>query len=116
MTNMVTLIGRLTHEPEIKELENDKKVCFITLAIPRTFKNADGIYETDFIKITLWNIIAQNTIEYCHKGDLMGVKGRLQKNVICDDDGNIVSDTLEVIAEKVTFLSSNMNNKKGGEE
>ena len=96
MLNQTVLVGRLVQDPEIKELENDKKVCNITLAVTRSYKNADGIYETDFIPVTLWQGIAENVKEYCKKGDLVGVRGRLQAR----------EDKVEVIGEKVTFLSS----------
>ena len=77
----------------------------MTLAIPRSFKNADGEYETDFVECTLWNNIAENTAEYCKKGDIVGVKGRLQTNNYEKEDGSKVFK-LDVVAEKVTFLSS----------
>ena len=96
MLNQTVLVGRLVQDPEIKELENDKKVCNITLAVTRSYKNADGIYENDFIPITLWQGIAEHTTNYCKKGDLVGVKGRLQAR----------EDKVEVVGEKVTFLSS----------
>ena len=96
MLNQTVLVGRLVQDPEIKELENDKKVCNIILAVTRSYKNADGIYENDFIPITLWQGIAEQTTNYCKKGDLVGVKGRLQAR----------EDKVEVIGEKVSFLSS----------
>ena len=105
MLNQIVLVGRLTQDPEIKELENGKKVSNITIAVPRSFKNADGVYETDFISCILSDSIAENTSEYCHKGDIIGVKGRLQQTTYEDKEGNEVSK-LEVIAEKITFLSS----------
>ena len=98
MLNQVVVVGRLVQDPEIKELENDKKACNITLAVTRSYKNAEGVYDTDFIKCTLWNTIAENTAEYCYKGDLVGVKGSLQ----C-----LSGNELQVVAEKVTFLSTN---------
>ena len=78
MLNQVVLVGRLTKDLEKKELEDGKKVLNMTLAIPRSYKNADGVYETDFVDCTLWNQIAETTSEYCKKGDILGVKGRLQ--------------------------------------
>ena len=93
---------------EVCNLENTvngKKVSSITLAVQRTFKNQDGIYEADFIRCILWNAIAASTTEYCHKGDIVGIKGRIQTSSYEDEKGNKVYTT-EVIAEKVTFLSS----------
>ena len=110
MHNMVMLIGRLTSDLEINEV-NDKKVVKMTIAVQRTFKNIDGVYDTDFFDITLWEGIGVNTAEFCHKGDLVGIKGRLQDSVYEKEDGT-KAHKLEIIAEKVTFLS----NKKVGEE
>lgn len=95
--NQVILVGRLTKDPEIKELESGKKASFINLSIQRCFKNMDGIYESDYVGCLMFEHIASNISEYCHKGDVVGVKGRLQSGL----EGG-----LQVIAEKVTFLSS----------
>ena len=84
------------------------KVTNITLAVPRSFKNANGEYDTDFISCVLWKGVAESTVEYCKKGDLVGIKGRIQtRDVDLDDETH--KKYVEVIAEKVTFLSSNRN-------
>ena len=100
MLNQVVIVGRLVKKPIVEENENGRKVSEITLAVPRSFKNAEGIYETDFIKCTLWNGIAENTVEYCDKGDIVAVKGRLQ----C-----LGGNELQVVAESTSFLSSGRN-------
>lgn len=105
MVNQIVLAGRLTDDLEIVETESGKKVTNLILAVQRSYKNSDGVYETDFIKCTLWNNIASATAEYCKKGDIIGLKGRLQVNEFEDKEGNKRS-SMEVIAEKVTFLSS----------
>jgi len=107
--------GRLTANPEVTEVENDKKLSSVTLAVQRTFKNSEGLYETDFIKCILWNGIATNTSEYCKQGDIVGIKGRLQTHNYDDEKGNKKYVT-EVIAEKVTFLSSKKEEKVEGEK
>lgn len=106
MLNQILLVGRLVQDPEIKELENEVKTSYITLAVSRSWKNADGIYETDFIPVRLYKGIAENTTEYCKKGDVIGVKGRIQTKQ--EENKNII----EIVAEKVTFLS----NRKETEE
>ena len=108
MLNQVIIVGRLVKKPIVEENENGKKVCNITLAVPRSFKNDEGIYETDFIKCTLCNVIAENTAEYCKKGDLVGVKGRLETSVYEKENGEKYRIT-SVVAEKVSFLSSCRN-------
>ena len=104
MHNLVYLIGRLCEDPVTKEYEDGKSMLTINLAVQRSFKNENGIYETDFIRCILWNGIAAHTSEYCKKGDLVGVKGRIQ-NRSYDDSGEKKYIT-EVIVDKVSFLAS----------
>ena len=104
MLNQVVLVGRLTKDAEVRETDSNKKVSNITIAIPRRYKNMNGEYDTDFVDVTLWNSIAESTSEYCRKGDIVGIKGRLQTNSYEKDDGS-KEFRLNVIAEKVTFLS-----------
>lgn len=104
MLNQTVIVGRIVQEPELRQTETGNKVTNITLAVPRSFKNINGEYDTDFIPCTLWKGVAENTVEFCKKGDLVGIKGRLQtRNIEYEDNRRQV---MEVIAEKVTFLSS----------
>lgn len=98
MLNQIILVGRLTRTPEIMENLDGSKFAIINLAIPRTFKNEDGEYETDYVDCALTGNVAKNTCEYCRQGDLIGVKGRIQNL-------NYTS-SLQIIAEKITYLSS----------
>ena len=109
MLNQLVLVGRLTKDPEVNKTETNKCYSHITLAVPRSFKNINGEYETDFIDCMLWDSVAKSTSEYCHKGDIVGVKGRIQSEVV-DKEGT-KKYYMNVIAERVTFLSSN-NQKK----
>lgn len=104
MINMVMLVGRLVDNPTLEDKENDKKLSHITLAVNRKFKGTDGIYHTDFIDCVLWNNIAKNASEFCSKGDLIGIRGRLQVENY-EKDG-VLKKVTQVIAENVTFLSS----------
>ena len=102
--NQAVLVGRIVREPELKETEKGK-VTNITLAVPRSFKNQNGEYDTDFISCVLWKGVAESTVEYCKKGDLVGIKGRIQtRDIELEDETH--KKYVEVIAEKVTFLSS----------
>lgn len=103
MLNQVVLVGRLTTDPTCSSLENGKKRTTINLAVSRSYKNTDGTYDTDFINCILWNGIAENTCEYCKKGDIVGIKGRLQTSSY-EKDG-ITKYVTDVIVEKVTFLA-----------
>ena len=107
MLNQVIMVGRLVAKPIVEENENGRKVSEITLAIPRSYRNDEGLYDTDFIKCILWNSIAENTAEYCKKGDIVAVKGRLQ----C-----LSGSELQLVAEKITFLTNNKTNNDKEEE
>ena len=104
MLNQIILVGRLTRDITVNKSENGVKVATISLAIPRSFKNSDGVYDTDFIDCVAFDTVAMNTSEYCSKGDIVGVKGRVQSRVIETDDKK--EYLTEIICEKITFLSS----------
>ena len=104
MLNQVVLVGRLTRNISVNKSENGIKVATIPLAIPRSFKNVEGVYDTDFIDCVAFDTIAENTSEYCSKGDIVGIKGRVQSNMI-EKEGK-KENKLEIICEKITFLSS----------
>ncbi len=104
MHNLVYLIGRLTEDPQMKTFEDGKSSLAINLAVQRSYKNEDGIYEVDYIRCVLWNGIASHTSEYCKKGDLVGVKGRLQtRSYEVNKETKYIT---EVIVDKVSFLAS----------
>ncbi len=105
MLNQVVLVGRLTSDPEAVRIEGGHKKSVFSVAVPRSFKNSNGEYETDFIRCVLWDAIATSTAEYCKKGDIVGIKGRIQVSSFEKDDKK--EYITEVVAEKVTFLSSN---------
>lgn len=105
MLNQVILVGRLVRNPELQLTESGKKISVVTLAVNRAFKNTNGEYDTDFFDCTLWTNVAENTAEYCRTGDVIRVKGRLQTRIVEKEDGNKFKRT-EIVAERVTFLSS----------
>ena len=105
MLNQIVLVGRLVKTPEVISTESGKSMTYLTLAIPRSFKNADGEYDTDFIDCVLWNTVAESASEYCRKGDIRGVKGRIQSCIVENAKGKNYNK-IEVVAERVTFLSS----------
>lgn len=110
MVNQIVLVGRIARAPETKVTENGKKYATLTLAVPRNYKNVNGEYDTDFLDCTLWSAVAESTSEYCNTGDMIGVKGRVQTRIIESPDG-VKRKKTEIVAEKVTFLTSNPNRK-----
>ena len=104
MLNQTVIVGRIVKDPELKETDSGKKVTNITLAVPRSFKNMNGEYETDYIPCVLWKGVAESTTQYCKKGDLVGIKGRIQsRSYETEEEKRYV---VELIAEKVTFHTS----------
>lgn len=107
--NQSVLVGRLVRDPEIKELEDGKKVSNITLAVQNTYKNSEGKYDTNFFDVELWNGPAENAAEYCKQGDIIGVKGHLKTDTY-EKDGQTHKKT-SIVAERVTFLSKAKDNQ-----
>ena len=111
MLNQVVLVGRIVKTPELRVTESGKKTTTVTLAVPRNYKNGEGEYETDYLDCTLWTQVAEATSEYCKTGDMIGVKGRVQNRIIESPDG-IKKRKTEIVAERVTFLTSNPNRRR----
>ena len=110
MLNQIVLVGRLTKDIQVNKSEKGTKVATISLAIPRSFKNSEGLYDTDFVDCVAFDSIASNTSEYCKKGDIVGVKGRVQSRTI-ENEGK-KENIMDIICEKITFLSSHTKEEK----
>lgn len=110
MLNQVVLVGRLVQTPEVITTESGKSMTYITVAVPRSFKNAEGEYDVDYVDCVLWQSVAENTAEYCKKGDIIGVKARIQTRMVEEEDGSYKK--MEVVAEKITFLPSSKKEKE----
>ena len=109
MLNQIILVGRLTRDIVVNKGESGIKVATISIAVPRSFKNAEGLYDTDFIDCVAFDNIAENTSEYCGKGDIVGIKGRIQTRMVeKEEKGKEKTNekVVEIICEKITFLSS----------
>ena len=108
--NKIVLVGRLTRDIVVNKSDKGIKVATISLAIPRSFKNSEGLYDTDFVDCVAFDSIASNTSEYCKKGDIVGVKGRVQSRTI-ENEGK-KENIMDIICEKITFLSSHTKEEK----
>ena len=108
MINQITLVGRLTKDPELRYTPDGIAVSNVTVALNRHYKNSAGEYTADFVQCTIWNKVAENTVQYCGKGSIVGVTGRLQSRYYDDQDGKRVYVT-EVIAETVKFMDFKKN-------
>lgn len=115
MVNQIVLVGRIARAPETKVSESGKRYATLTLAVPRNYKNSNGEYDTDFLDCTLWSSVAESTSEYCKTGDMIGVKGRVQTRIIETPEG-VKKRKTEIVAERVTFLTSNPSRKNDDDE
>lgn len=102
MFNKITLIGRLTKDPELRYTQNGKAVSRLTIAVDRKYKNKEGEKETDFIPIISWGKLAETVSNYLIKGKLIAVDGNLQIRSYQEND--IKKYIAEVIADDITFL------------
>lgn len=105
MLNQTIIVGRLVSDPKVEETDNGRKVSNLTVAVPRSYKNADGEYDTDFVDCVLWSGVAENTAEYCKKGDMIGIRGRIQTDTYENSDGKKQKST-KIVADKITFLQA----------
>lgn len=99
--NKVTLVGRLTKNPELKKTENSLIVNF-TVAVNRNFKNKDGKYDADFISCTAFKNTAEFINKYFVKGSQIALSGRIQTRNYDAQDGSKRYVT-EVVVENVEF-------------
>ena len=105
MINNVTLVGRLTKDVELKYTPSNVANVSFTLAVNRTFKNANGEREADFINCVIWRQAAENFANWVKKGALIGITGRIQTRNYENQQGQRVYIT-EVVAENFQMLES----------
>ena len=101
MINNVTLVGRLTADPNLRYTQSGTAVCSFTLAVNRQFKS-EGQPDADFINCVVWKKAAEHLANYQKKGNQIGVTGRIQTRSYDGDNGKVF--VTEVVAENVQFL------------
>ena len=105
MINNLTLVGRLTKDPDLKYTGNGTAVATFTLAVNRNFTNQSGEREADFINCVIWRKPAETLANYAKKGVLIGVTGRIQTRSYDNQQGQKIYVT-EVIADNFQLLES----------
>ncbi|WP_422428231.1 MULTISPECIES: single-stranded DNA-binding protein [Bacillales] len=115
MINRVVLVGRLTKDPEYRTTPSGVSVATFTLAVNRTFTNAQGEREADFINCVVFRKQADNVNNYLFKGSLAGVDGRIQSRSYENQEGRRVFVT-EVVCDSVQFLEPKNQNQRHGQE
>lgn len=110
--NQVTLMGNLTRDPELRQTPNGQNVTSFSLALNRSYKDANGEWQeaTDYIDIVCWGPLAERVAQYLSKGRRCLVQGRLQSRS-WEQDGQKRSK-VEVLANDVTFLDSRVSDSE----
>ena len=103
--NKVIEIGRSVSDVELKQTPAGKSAVEFRLAVRRTYKNAEGKYDSDFFSCVAFNKTAELIGKYVKQGDLIGIEGKLQTRNYTNREGNKVYVT-EIVVENVEFLQS----------
>ena len=106
MYNYLMLVGTITKDIELKETTDGKVVTTVDLAVTREFKNVDGGYDCDFIRITLWGFVAELAFETLSKGSRVGIKGRVYPHNEQLASGAYVPIN-ELIGERLIYFDKN---------
>lgn len=112
--NRVMLVGRLTSKPELRYTSANVAFTRITVAVNRTYSNAQGEREADFIGVITWRKQAENVCNYLDKGSLVSVEGRIQTGSFTDKDGSR-RYTTDIVADSVQFIGSRSNNNNSNQ-
>ena len=113
MLNHITIMGRLTRDPELRRTGSGIAVASFTVAVDRDFgKNENGERETDFIDCVAWRQTGEFVSKYFTKGRMAVVSGRLQIRSWTDKEGN-KRRTAEVVADNVYFGDSKRDGDSG---
>ena len=115
MLNHITIMGRLTRDPEMRTTQSGVAVASFTLAVDRDFGGRDGgEKQTDFIDCTAWRHTAEFVSKYFSKGRMAVVSGRLQIDNYTDNDGN-KRKAAKVIADNIYFGDSKKDGAAGSQ-
>lgn len=111
--NHITIMGRLTRDPELRRTGSGIAVVNFSVAVERDFKSEGGEKETDFIDCVAWRQIGEFVNKYFTKGAMIVVSGRLQVRSWTDNDGN-KRRTAEIVADNVYFGESKRSAESAG--
>ena len=103
--NYVSMIGRLTKTPDIRQTNTGKNVCTFTLAVNRRYKDAQGNATADFFTVQAWEKLAELCARYLDKGSKVFVSGELRNRSYEAKDGSKRTVT-EIIANELEFFSA----------
>lgn len=115
--NKVTLIGRLTKDPELRYTSSNIAVASFTLAVDRGYTGQNGERQADFLNIVVWRKPAENVKKFLTKGSQVAIDGSIQTRSYDDQNGQKRYIT-EILANSVEFLGSkgNTSSQQGTEK
>ena len=111
--NKVILMGRITHDLELKTTPNGANVCTFQIAVDRRFQANDEARKSDFIRVEAWRQQAEFLCRYFGKGRMVLVEGELHIDAYTDKNGNIVKVT-RVVAEQICFTGEKLEDNGNG--
>ncbi|RKL68381.1 single-stranded DNA-binding protein [Salipaludibacillus neizhouensis] len=115
MLNQLTLIGRIAKDPKLQTTREGGSYTRFTLAVRRPFKNQSGNYDTDFIPCVTWGKLSETIVDYCTKGSLVSLNGRIHmRTQELENQKRITSP--EIIADNVVFLHLKKAHQKQSQE
>ena len=115
MLNRITIAGRLTRDPELKQTTSGTLFTKITLAVERNYKDKDNNKITDFISAQMWKKQAEYMCVYFNKGDMVIVDGSL-KNERWQDDKGEKRDNWIIEVEHIYGISTTGNGATAGKQ
>lgn len=114
--NQVTIVGRLTRDPELRQTQGGTSYAKFSLACGRTYKVGDDKKEeTSFLNCVAWGRPGEVIAQYCKKGKRLGVTGRLQQQSWTDSDGN-KRQSVDIVVEGFQFLDPQGERGGGGQQ
>ncbi len=103
MLNQCVLVGKVKQVPQLQETANKNKVATLLLEVERSFKNSEGVLESDVFNVQLWRGIAETCCDVCTIGSVIAIKGRIQSFNVQKESNTFYN--AEIIAEKVSFIT-----------
>ena len=108
--NKIILMGRITHDLELKQTPSGVSVCSFSIAVDRRFQAKGEEKKTDFFNIVTWRQQAEFVCKYFYKGRMIHVEGRLQNNNYTDQNG-VKHYSTAIIADQINFCG---DKREGG--
>jgi single-strand DNA-binding protein len=116
--NSVSLVGRLTRDPELRGLPSGGSVCTMRVAFSTSKKQPDGSWSdvSNFVNVTVFGNSADNAARFLSKGRQVAVNGRLQWREYQPKDGGAKREAIEIVANDVQFIGGREDGQGGGQQ